>query len=225
MVIATWNIERLKHKKELAQIKGICESLQADILVLTESDDRLHLNYRHCFHTPTPAAIYLPQYRSTLRYAETEHRVSLYTNYECIRQHPTFDRHTTLCVELKTERGHVLVYGTIMGVFGNRDATFIKNLSKQAEDFRRLTSAGYPICICGDFNCSFADNYYFTKEGRTAILRALAGNHITLLTGKKPSCIDHIAVSDSFLTDANIQIKEWNHEKTLSDHKGILVKI
>lgn len=38
MKIATWNIERLKHRRELANIMRSCEEAQADILVLTEAD-------------------------------------------------------------------------------------------------------------------------------------------------------------------------------------------
>ncbi len=33
MKIATWNIERLAHRARLADIRSICNSLDADILV------------------------------------------------------------------------------------------------------------------------------------------------------------------------------------------------
>lgn len=36
--IATWNVERLKHKRELEKIKNICNDLSADIFVLTETE-------------------------------------------------------------------------------------------------------------------------------------------------------------------------------------------
>ena len=38
MKIATWNVERLRHKKQLDQIQGLCDGIHADILVLTETD-------------------------------------------------------------------------------------------------------------------------------------------------------------------------------------------
>ena len=41
MIIATWNVERLKHKTSLERIKAECELIGADILVLTETDQRL----------------------------------------------------------------------------------------------------------------------------------------------------------------------------------------
>ena len=105
MKIATWNVERLKHQKSLARITAACERVRADILVLTETDSRIRPDYRYCFSTPTPPDIGLPGYEEPLHYRPTEHRVSLFTNYKCIRQHPTFDRHTALCVELETEMG------------------------------------------------------------------------------------------------------------------------
>ena len=42
MKIATWNIERLKHKKALAEIMSSIDEIKADILVLTETDQRLY---------------------------------------------------------------------------------------------------------------------------------------------------------------------------------------
>lgn len=224
MKIATWNIERFKHKQDLDMLVKACESLNADVLVLTESDERIRLNYRYCFHTPTPKDLFTPQFNNPLQYRETEHRVSIYTNYECVRQYPTFDKYTALCVELSTEFGNLLIYGTIIGILGNRDALFKSDLSMQVEDFKNLTMAGHDLCILGDYNCSFADNYYFTVDGREKILRSFADNHISLVTGKQQNCIDHIALSDRLIAGASTKVIEWNLDKSLSDHKGIMVE-
>ena len=97
MRIATWNIERLRHKKFLEQILFACEQTQADILVLTETDHRVRLDYPYSFHTP-PLTDLQPVF-----YNPTENRVSIYTNYPCIRQHKTCDEYTALCVELESE--------------------------------------------------------------------------------------------------------------------------
>ncbi len=43
MKIATWNIERLKVKSKLDDITALCEKADADILVLTEADERVKL--------------------------------------------------------------------------------------------------------------------------------------------------------------------------------------
>ena len=132
MKIATWNIERLKHKKDIELINSILAGLKADILVLTETDNQVApANYKYCFRTPKLTEI-RPDY-----YKESENRITIYTNYEIIRQHETYDRYTSLCVELKTEYGSLMVYGTIIGIFGNRNKNFNPDLSRQISDCRK----------------------------------------------------------------------------------------
>lgn len=217
MKIATWNVERLRHKHLLGEMLHSIDEVNADILVLTETDQRLHPKCRFCYKTPR-MAISQPGI-----YAPTENRISLYTSYPCVRQHPTYDENTALCVELVTENGNLIVYGTIIGVYGNRHQTFLPDLMRQMDDLRRLTKLGSAVCFCGDFNCSFADNYYFTAAGRAAILNGLKGCNLSLLTADQPECIDHIALTESFAGSAEVRIAEWNQAKTLSDHKGIAV--
>lgn len=219
MRIATWNVERLKHFRQIDAILAACESARADILVLTETDERLCPDYRFCYQTPRMAEVQPSDYKAT------ENRVSIYTNYPCIQQYLTFDRYTSLCVELATERGNLIVYGTIIGVLGNRNVSFKQDLLKQVSDFERLSANGKDLCVCGDYNCTFADNYYFTQFGRSTILQSFAKNHVRLLSRERPECIDHVAVSENFVGDADVHIEEWNQGKELSDHKGIVVDI
>lgn len=232
MRIATWNIERLKHRKSIDKILSAIEDAKADILVLTESDELIKPNYRYSFHTPklhdAPSEYRMPgrykDYAVADVYAVTENRVSIYTNYPCIGQYETYDKYTALCVELETNAGNLLVYGTIVGIIGNRDESFKQDILLQAKDFERLSKTGN-ICICGDFNCSFSDNYYYTNFGRDTLSVSFASNNISLLTGNQPECIDHIAVSKNFIGGSNIKISEWNVDKSLSDHKGIIADI
>lgn len=217
MKIATWNVERLKHKNAIREIQDVCNQVKADILVLTETGQRLHPDYQFHFET-LPMAELQPDL-----YHPTETRVAIYTNYPCVRMHSTYDRTTALCAELATERGHLLVYGTIIGVYGNRHPSFALDLRDQMRDMERLSKLGDGLCFCGDYNCSFSDNYYFTNAGRNEILAALKKNRLTLLTRNQPECIDHIAISTDFLRGSCMEIEEWNHMKQLSDHKGIAV--
>ena len=80
------------------------------------------------------------------------------------------------------------------------------------------------LCIGGDFNCSFADNYYFTNWSRQEILRTFADCDMDILTATQPECIDHIAISRSFSRAAAAAVEEWNIDKKLSDHKGICIE-
>ncbi len=230
--IATWNIERFKHKDKLDNILHRCRFQKADILVLTEADERVKPDFQYEFHTKrlteAPTDYHMPgrytDYAVADYYAPTEHRVSIYTKYPCVKMHETYDPYTSLCVELETEYGNLMVYGTIMGVIGNRDDSFKQAVLRQTEDMSRLSKLGN-ICICGDFNCSFADNYYFTTFGRETLLEAFRINKIALLTKDLPECIDHIAISQDLLSNSSIYTEEWNHDKTLSDHKGTGVSI
>ena len=220
MKIAAWNVERLKHKRDLNTILSECSKIAADILVLTENDERITPEYKYCFKTSLLKGILTPSV-----YADTENRVSIFTNYECVGRLPTYDEKTTVCVELCTDKGNLLVYGTVMGINGNRRASYREDLTRQLEDISRYAKAGYNICVSGDFNCSFCDNYYFTNFGRNQVLKAFSEHHIDILTKDRPECIDHIAVSSAFIGNAGVCAEEWNYDKILSDHKGIAVTI
>lgn len=220
MKIATWNVERLKHRRSLSDILLACERINADILVLTETDEQVRPpSFRYCFQTPklvmTASEFYKP----------TENRASVFTNYELVREYPTYDKYTAICVELKTELGNLCVYGTIMGVEGNRKPSFKEEVQNQIKDFARLTDAGKNLCIAGDYNISFSDNYYFTSFGRNALIRSFEANRIRLLTKNVSECIDHIAVSENIADSMAISIDTWNIEKKLSDHIGVAATI
>ena len=222
MKVATGNIERLRHKKNLDEIVRLCNEQHADILVLTETDEQVHPCFRYGFHTPKLSTDALGGSLPTY-YRPTENRVSIYTNYQCVSQHETFDKYTALCVELSTEIGNILVYGTIIGILGNRNPSFNDELKCHVEDFKRLSRKG-GLCICGDLNCSFCDNYY-TKLARAELKSVFDCTNVSLLTENQPECIDHIAISTSMVGNANIAVSEWNMSKNLSDHKGIAVDI
>ena len=216
MKIATWNIERLRHIGKLPQIIAECEKTNADILVLTETDSRINLSYKSCYSTVPP--------EDKDNYKPTETRVTIYTNYELVRSLTTFDEHTAVCVELKTEVGNMIVYGTIVGIYGNRHENFMSDLLCQVKDIERLAKED-SLCVVGDFNCSFADNYYFTKKGKAALEDVFSKNKIALMTREQAECIDHIAVSNKAIAKLTAEVREWNMDKKLSDHKGILVEL
>jgi endonuclease/exonuclease/phosphatase family metal-dependent hydrolase len=219
MKIATWNIERLKHKNKLEEMKDICKYIYPDIFVLTESNTQLNLAYNSRVSTSKPADTEFSVY------SETERRVEICTNYEIIEQYKTFDKQTAVCSEVMTEHGSLIVYGVVIGIYGNRHHNFKIDLPQIIDDISRLSNAGKSLCVCGDFNISFCDNYYFTKTGRETLEESLNKNSLKLLTRNQPECIDHIAISKSFITNREYNIKEWNLDKTLSDHMGICVEL
>jgi hypothetical protein len=118
----------------------------------------------------------------------------------------------------------MIIYGTIIGIYGNRNKNFNADLSQQIIDYQKL-SKGKNFCLIGDYNTSFADNYYFTNNGRNELNNLFKECKLNLLTGDIPECIDHIAISERFTTNLETEFGEWNSDKKLSDHKGIYVDL
>jgi len=217
MKIATWNIERLsKSTTKTPLIIGWLERMDADILILTETTTSIELKGDYHFFC-------------TSRYGENyfrddERRVAIYSKYPMIEQLKTFRGDTSLCIIVQTPLGDLSVYGTIVGVRGNRQNDFIEDLDQQILDYQTIAQKG-ALCIAGDLNMSFEDNYYFTNEGRHKMINVFKRLQLINLTEAIPQNIDHIVISQFFIGNRNISISTWNTDKTLSDHIGVCVEI
>lgn len=126
---------------------------------------------------------------------------------------------------MKTPLGPFAIYGTIIGIYGNRRPSFMTDLEEQVKDYKRIADMCGLICIAGDYNLSFGDNYYYTKDGRNAIINAFKEQNILNLTTNIINNIDHIATSKMFLKDKNITAKVFASDRRLSDHIGVMVDI
>lgn len=224
MRIATWNIERLKHISEKNTIEKLCADLDADILVLTEADNRISLDYEYVYETDLLPASFETASGRVIEYKESERRVVIYSKYPCIRGFDTKDRNTSVALELDTPVGNVVLYGVIIGILGNRDANFNVELANTVSDIQTLSQYGF-LVVCGDFNCSFSDGYYFTKYGRDTLQKVFDNCGMNITTAECTECIDHIAVSKNLLRENTATVYEWNQNKNLSDHKGIMITI
>ncbi len=196
------------------------DTIDADILVLTESDIRIDLAERYKYNAST---LKLGNIR-LLRYAGTERRVTVYSKFEIVNEFETFDPYTSCCVEVKSDIGNLIVYGTIIGIYGNREKSFRQDLAAQTKDFRKLSQFG-SLCIAGDFNMSFSDKYYFTNEGRDTMMEVFEETGMVNCTAGLPEAVDHIAISSNFLKSINYRIQEFNTDKKLSDHKGVCIAL
>ncbi len=218
LTLATWNIERLKHKSKLSKIQNEIITVDADILVVTEYDEALQLPmYPYYLQTK---GIQNPLYKEK----PTERRVVVFSKYPIVKQYETYNDEISCAVELKTPLRSLIVYGTIIGITGNRSKDYLTELKLQMEDLERLSKNGN-ICFVGDYNMSFSDNYYFTKEGRQIIETTFESLYIENVTRELSETIDHIAISENFLHHHSTQLQEWNTEKRLSDHKGISIQL
>ena len=225
MKIATWNLERpTQTSKRTEAILAILQALQADILVLTETNDCIDLGSAYpVFHT---AILQDPKYKVG------ERRVSIFSKYPLadeIKGFETFNADTAICVNSKTPIGELAVYGTIMGVLGNKGAQFKDDLEKQLLDFEAIHRKASHFCIAGDLNISFSDNYYFTHVGRAKLNASFAQHQMINCTANLRHNIDHIVLSEKYVGDRRVVVSYWNETENkrarLSDHKGGMVEI
>ncbi len=217
MKIATWNIERPnKATKHNQTIIDCLRKINADILILTETNEIITFgdSYNY-FHSSKLEETY---------YKDGERKVSIYSKFSSIQNFETFRNDTSICVKFNTPLGYLAVYGTVIGIHGNRRESFIADLDKQLADFDKIAETEN-FCIAGDLNMSFSDNYYFTKEGREKLNTSFEKLNLVNLTANIPENIDHIILTKAFVGDRKRNIETWNLDKKLSDHIGVAVEI
>ena len=217
MKIATWNVERLKKKKYLPEILSEIEKIDAGILILTETDSQI-LPENYPYEIETKPLILVNSLAKI-----TENRVSIFSKFPIVVVFETYDHFATCSAEIETPFGKLVVYGTIVGILGNRNQQFIPDLKKQMMDLQKFSDKN--ICFVGDFNCSFSDNYYFTNEGRNLFNENFKTLNLKNINAEIPENIDHIVMSEKFIEKFKIKISEFNLDKKLSDHKGIIAEL
>ena len=218
MRIATWNLERLIKKKNQQIIEKLNE-INADILVLTETSSKIQLeNYNFVSTEP------LPNFFDNIKYQNGENRVSIFTKFKILTQYRTFDNFTTVCADIETPNGRLTVYGSIIGVFGNRQPRFDNDLNGHLTDFERIISSNM-VCIAGDLNVIFSGRPWPSRRAKDTLLNAFDKYNLTNTTSQIDANVDHIILSNEFLRDKNIHIETWNIDKTLSDHVGHVLNL
>ncbi|CAN5270243.1 hypothetical protein BH09BAC1_BH09BAC1_19370 [soil metagenome] len=221
MKIATWNLERPtpSSKTKNGKIIESLQSIDADILILTETNAIVNPGAAYMDYATISLDFWPEPY-----YKPGENRTTIWSKYAITEQVTTYDAFTAVCGVIQTPLGPITVYGTIIGIHANRRASFDIDLNKQLADWETLIGIGN-TCIAGDFNISFADNYYYTKTGRNAISQFFKKHQLVNLTHDIPQNIDHIVISKALIEQADLQISTWNEDKKLSDHIGVCVSI
>lgn len=218
MRIATWNLQRLEKRKNLLILDKLAQ-INADILVLTETNSIIQPDNYHCISTDL-----LPPDFDQIKYRVGEKRVSILTKYQITTQHKTFDRFTTVCADIETPFGPLTVYGSIIGVFGNRQPRFDNDLYGQMADFEKIFP-GRHVCFAGDLNITFSGMPWPSKKARQTLIDAFGKFGLTNTTAHIPDTVDHLALSTEFLINKHIEIETWNVDKKLSDHVGHVVTL
>ena len=218
MKIATWHLERLI-KRRNQQILDKLADINADILVLTETSSKIQLDNYTCVSTDP-----LPSYFDNQKYEVGENRVSIWTKYKTATRHKTFDSFTTVCTDIETPFGVLTVYGSIIGVFANRQPRFDNDLNGQLADFEKIF-AGRQVCFAGDLNVTFTGRAWPSNKARQSLVDAFKKYNLTNTTANIDGNVDHIVLSTDFLDNKHLQIDTWNADEKLSDHVGHLLTL
>jgi len=218
MKIATWNLQRLE-KNRNQQILDKLADINADILVLTETSSKIHFGNYNCVSTDP-----LPTNFDGIKYENGENRASIWTKYNIATRHTTFDSYTTVCTDIETPSGLLTVYGSIIGVFANRQPRFDIDLNGQLADFEKIFT-GRQVCFAGDLNVTFSGQAWPSNKARQSLLDAFKNYDLTNTTANIDGTVDHIVLSNRFLSSKHLQIDTWNADKKLSDHVGHLLTL
>ncbi len=218
MRIATWNLQRLDKRKN-QQILDILIDINADILVLTETSSIIQLDNYNCISTDS-----LPTNFDNIKYNVGENRVSILTKYKTTTQHKTFDSITAVCIDIETPFGLLTVYGSIIGVFANRQPRFGNDLNGQLADFEKIFP-GRQVCFAGDLNVTFSGRPWPSNIARQTLVNAFKNFGLTNTTANIADTVDHIVLSNDFIENKHLEIKTWNTDKKLSDHVGHLLTL
>lgn len=216
MKIATWNLQRLEKRKNQVIIEKLIE-IDADILILTETNSIVQLNNYNSISTEI-----LPENFENIVYKKGENRVTILTKYKITARHKTFDNYTTVCADVETPYGLLTIYGSIIGVFANRQPRFDDDLYGQISDFERIFK-NRNVCFAGDLNVTFSGYPWPSKKVREILIDTFERFQLINTTDKIPDTVDHIVLSKDFLMNKNIEIITWNKDKNLSDHVGHLL--
>lgn len=218
MKIATWNLERLEKRKNQLILDKLVD-INADILVLTETKSNIQLDNYTCISTDL-----LPTEFDNTKYNVGENRVSILTKYKTTTQHKTFDSYTTVCTDIETPFGLLTVYGSIIGVFGNRQPRFDNDLNGQLADFEKIFP-NRQVCFIGDMNVTFSGRPWPSKKARETLVKAFKKYNLTNTTANIADTVDHIVLGNDFLDNKHLEIETWNTDKKLSDHVGHLLTL
>lgn len=229
MKIATWNLDRptTSSPKNLQLLQEL-KDVDADILILTETNFVIDPGEKY-----TPLFSDLLPVPGLYKYTHGENQTTIWSRYPLSRiqtQHPSI----TTCAKVQTPNGDLSVYGTVIGILGpigRAKDDFLRNLSEQIQDWKKISSEHGNIAVIGDFNVCW-NGEKFPKTGREEIDRCFEELGILNLTRDVESNIDHIAISGSFLENARYDAdpRKWNTQKKLrkpklSDHMGVCVTL
>lgn len=231
--IGTWNLDRSgirKRDRAESQI-GKIMGLDADVWILTETHSSLSVHGYFSEASEMDSSFHF----------EGESCAAIWSRYP-LQKIDTEDPLSTVCVEIQSPLGPILVYGTIItyawdGVKEGEAKPWERHrnaVDQQTKEWKAL-QVQYPRhlrCIAGDFNMNlYGRHWYGVNDAREKVRLGLNEAGLACITmvdlevpphNLRHQTIDHICLSDNFKADITVEV--WQGDN-LSDHNGVLVDI
>jgi hypothetical protein len=206
--------------KKLDKNFFICElikKINPDIVFLTETNSIINFAPEY-FSLQSKA---LPCFYENQKYFDGENRISIFSKFEFIRELKTYDDYTSVCGEVKTPYGTLILYGSIIGSFGGKDVYFRNDLERQKEEIGKLSKMGN-VCYSGDFNISFSGFPYPSRVVRQEMNDFFLNNHLINTTQQHENSVIHIVLSENLTYELEIKSQMIPIERKISDHNLVV---
>lgn len=220
MKIVSWNLERPNQNVNSIKNQFIFETITAlnpDIIFLSETNSSINfINYFKLESTE------LPDFHDNQKYDKGENRVSIISKYPFLSQIKTYDNFTSICGEVITDLGNLVLYGSIIGSFGGKNKFFKNDLHHQKKELKIISKN---ICFAGDFNISFSGFPYPSRKVISETEQFFQENNLINLTKENSDSALHIVLSKDFLKDINYKSHIVPVDRKISDHDLVWVEL
>lgn len=192
--------------------------IDSDIIILTETNSIIDFGDKYF----SVSAKSLPKLVDKYTSESGENRVTIFSKFPFVRKISTADSYTSVCAEIETPFGQLIIYGTIIGFLGGLLEPFKSDLENQTLDLTQLAKQGN-ICFVGDLNIAFSGKAYPSKivvENVTELFDNLA---LTNLTRDFDNCAIHCVISNSFLENKQVEKDRIMFDKKITDHNLVTI--
>lgn len=233
--MATWNVEYAADVERNARRLELIQAADADIVVLTETHDELHLDGYQVASTLERPGARTGAWWTTIWSRPAVRRL--------IR---TEDPLRTVAGELE---GDLVVYGTVLPWhcdFGPTEreqvnwSEFRRVVPIQGAEWLALRQQhpGHTLIVAGDFNHSLGERHYYGgRELRRLLEQECAAADLDVLTGLTHQqvplahpAIDHVAIAPAWGQRVHLHHLtgwegDWEGPGRLSDHSAVVVEV
>lgn len=194
--------------------------IDPDIIILTETNAVIDFGDKYFSVSTTP----LPGSFEGYNYKSGENRATILSKYPFVRQFPTADHFTSVCAEVDTPFGQLIIYGTIIGFLGGLLHPFQNDLQKQTTDLVELVKQGN-VCFAGDLNISFAGRPYPGKRVVNQVSELFDNLALMNLTKNYENSALHAVISYSFIENKLVKTERVFFTKDMSDHSLVTLTL